>query len=478
MFRLFAAVFTVFVATITAQAKPVELLNATLVAKLHFDEVPHKGQMVGAYQVSFRNVSGVPITQLNLLLNPGLSFQKVIGPNGKHLRFTSSVSAVSESESLQMSHAVINLAEPLNANSRTEIIIHYKGFLQDLSVGGLQGVKETLHPDFTMIRAKGGAYPLFSSPTIESLQKSWENKPFLQVAFIDMPGDNAVVGNLKVAEKSLKGNLTSYVLKNDNPTGMITLAIGPYDVEQIGMIRTAKLSEESESKERIIERASIMTNDIIQALGEAPGARDFLILDLPQGFQANDSMGLTIRNALDDGVEPKAEIASLFRQLAALWQTNSSPTHWSNSLLAVLSDVIWQKYADTWLGNSNISSDNRSGDIASFQALTQNSRAVGKTPLVDFAIDGLGTHEPAGLTISFFVVKELIGADAFFALSRGIRASLGRSYTDVEVIGEYMQANLTDKRARKFVKNWFFKGTIGKDLRKANTLADLVALYE
>lgn len=117
-------------------AKPVELLNATLVARLHFDETPRKGQMVGAYQVSFRNIGEQPLNELSLLLNPGLEFRKVIGPNGKSLPLSSDVRPIAGSDGLQLSHAVVKLTTPISSNSRAEIIIHYKGFLQDLSVGG------------------------------------------------------------------------------------------------------------------------------------------------------------------------------------------------------------------------------------------------------------------------------------------------------------------------------------------------------
>lgn len=121
-----------------------------------------------------------------------------------------------------------------------------------------------------MIRAKGGAYPLFGLPEINSLRKSWENKPFLQVAFIDMPGDNTVVGNLKVSEKSLKGDVTSFMLKSDLPTNMMTLAIGPYEIEQTGIIKVAKLPFENGNRDQNISYAIKDAEQITDALGQPP----------------------------------------------------------------------------------------------------------------------------------------------------------------------------------------------------------------
>ncbi|MBO6506330.1 MAG: hypothetical protein JJ850_06945 [Kordiimonadaceae bacterium] len=422
-----------------------------------------------------------------MLLNPGLEFRKVIGPNGKSLPLSSDVRPIAGSDGLQLSHAVVKLTTPISSNSRAEIIIHYKGFLQDLSVGGLFGVKETLHPDFTMIRAKGGAYPLFGLPEINSLRKSWENKPFLQVAFIDMPGDNTVVGNLKVSEKSLKGDVTSFMLKSDLPTNMMTLAIGPYEIEQTGIIKVAKLPFENGNRDQNISYAIKDAEQITDALGQPPRDSDFQIIDLAEGFHAEDRLSVSFQKSPTTPLPPNGRQmpepigGRMFIKVSDVWGLGPgrAKTSWENALNHHLKHLVYQqKRALPRTADSNVIQTTDPKNAPAFDTLKKARNSVDKIPLIDFTIEGLEDEEQVAFVLMLPVLNDLMGTNAYITLATDMRTSLGRGYTDMETIGEYLLANLSEKRARKFVNNWFFKGTIGKDLANANTLAELVALYE
>lgn len=480
------AFWMVVLAASPSLAKPVELLNATLVARLHFDETPRKGQMVGAYQVSFRNISEQPLSELSLLLNPGLEFRKVIGPNGRPLPLSSVVTPIVGSDGLQLSHAVVKLPRPISVNSRAEIIIHYQGFLQDLSVGGLLGVKETLHPDFTMIRAKGGAYPLFGSPEMHSLQRSWENKPFLQVAFIDMPGDNTIVGNLKVSEKSLKGDVTSYMLKSELPTNMMTLAIGTYEIEQKGIIKVAKLPFENGNRDQNTRYAIKDADQITDALGPPPRDAEFQIIDLADGFYAEDRLSVSFQKSPKTPHPPKVRQmhepmgGKMFMKVADVWGLGQgrAKTPWEKTLNHHLIHLVYQQkraLPRPIEGNVIQSTDPRYAPA--FDKLKKSQNWLNKIPLIDFAMEGLGDEEQAAFALALAVLNDLIGTNACIALAMDLRASLRRGYADMETIGAFLQTKLTDKSAKTFTNNWFFKGTIGKDLEKSQNLAELVELY-
>ena len=79
--------------------------------------------------------------------------------------------------------------------------------------------------------------------------------------------------------------------------------------------------------------------------------------------------------------------------------------------------------------------------------------------------------------LAFLALHELLGSDDFFALVRGLRAELSVGYVDMQTVADYLDQHIKNRKARKFAENWFSKGRIGKDMAKAGSFEELVALY-
>ena len=180
--RLFAVLFILvaLVAPDSRASEAAELMNSTLVAKLHLERDPLNSQMVGALQIKFRNRTQTPLSKVSVLLNPGLQFIRAVGFKNQQLRLSSSVSPIDGNDILELNRAEITLRKPLKINQQAEIVIHYRGYLQDISWAGIAGAKDSLHPDFTMIRARAFAYPVFAQPNMAAITGTWNHKPFHQ----------------------------------------------------------------------------------------------------------------------------------------------------------------------------------------------------------------------------------------------------------------------------------------------------------
>ena len=166
-------ILSVFISSATFAAVPEpELNNSTLVAKVHFDRTARKGQMVGALQISIRNTSKRPMASISLLLNPGLQYSRVEGSGRKQLEVISSLVSVEGSTLLELNAATVLFSQPLAPSKNREVVIHFRGYIEDLSWTGLDGIKETLHPDFAMIRAESFSYPIFAAPNMASIRRA------------------------------------------------------------------------------------------------------------------------------------------------------------------------------------------------------------------------------------------------------------------------------------------------------------------
>ncbi|NVJ99514.1 MAG: hypothetical protein HWE25_15280 [Alphaproteobacteria bacterium] len=456
-----------FAQSATATEK-LELLNATLVARFHFAEKATDGQMVGAYQVSFRNTGNTPITSATILLNPGLKVDQIVGAGGARLQYTNHIAKVGGFGALELNVIDIPLATPLKkTGKRQEIVIHYRGFLEDLSVAGLSGVKETLHPDFTMIRAQSFVYPVFANPNKQAIHTAWAHKPFHQVAFLDIPGTNSVIGNLDVTARTTNGAFTRFEMKSDHATNLMGLAIAPYTIQHEGIICMGTLPGSEDYMTTIMTATKDGIAQLTAALGAPRSGAKLKLAAVPTAYVVTRDPTFLMMPPLDG----MAISASHMRaQLFNLWQTNPAKraNHWGTGLDVVAEAVL------SGPEQLNILRKAIFPDV--LNASTANA-SFGKTAIVDMLADGFASDMDATGVLVFSVLYDLLGEEEFFALVRGLRADLSVGYADMQSVADYLDENIADKKARKFAENWFQKGRIGKDMKKANSFEELVALY-
>ncbi|SDE58351.1 hypothetical protein SAMN04488071_3272 [Kordiimonas lacus] len=480
--RLWVGALLVFLCAASVRAESdIELLNATLVAKFHFAEVARDGQMVGAYQVSFRNNGDTPVRTISLLLNPGLQFDKVVGPGGKTLKLTSRVTPVTGMRPLELNVAELTLPKSLRkGESRLEIVVHYRGYLEDLSVTfpGLEDIKETLSPDFTMIRSGSFGYPVFSAPEQNAIIKAWDHKPFYQVAFLDIPGTNTIVGNLDVARKTTNGEITTFEMKSERPTGLMTLAIGPYQIQQQRFVTTATLGQPIDLIAGIAGDIEKRATQLQSTIGGRTVRKALKVVELPDGFAAPYERGLLFVQPNREDPFPRiphlgdrSRAAVVMGTAFGLWQINPTNEfeHWASGLDGAL-------FALLWVEPSSLSAMVNK-EFPNWQAYFSGNPEVAESALVEFPSMQEDFMMSRASILAFLALHELLGSDDFFALVRGLRAELSVGYADMQSVADYLDQNIENKKARKFAKNWFQKGRIGKDMAKAESFEELVALY-
>jgi hypothetical protein len=442
-----------------------ELLNATLIAKLHLDRSESRAQMLGAYQVTFRNTGEAPLKGVTVLLNPGLKVMKVQGPGGRALRFGARTASVSGKSGLSLLAADITLAEAVKPNSRHEIVIHYSGRLDDLSLMGLEDAREILHPDFTMLRAQGFAYPVFASPDMASIGAAWGHKPFHQVAFVEVNGDQKVVGNLMVAEKTLNGSKINFELKSAQPVGPLTLAVGDYESLRAGNLVVAYRAGQRTEADAVLERVSGEIARLTAQYGAQRAGAELTVASVRERYGSSIGPGLALIPDSQFGAG-----LTLGHALTDMWMLNPAKTdgHWAHAI----DSFIRTREAE---GAPLPALKQHAYDDA--LALMKANPAVGKTALVDFTVSGLRSESDTMGTLAFALLHDLIGDDAFWPMIRTLREGLSAGYNDTATLAEHLERIITHKGARKLVQNWFEKGRAGKDLAKAKSYAELLKLY-
>ncbi len=447
----------------------IELLNSTLIAKLHLDPTARKGQMVGAYQVSFRNISDSPLSNLTLLLNPSLVFTHAVGPNNIPLSISSDVTAVAGYELLELNRATVRLPKPLEAGRRTEIVVHYKGYLTNMTFMAVEGVKETLNPDFTMIRADSFGYPVFAEPSQSSIATAFAHKPFQQVVFLDYPGNNNIAGSLGAASKSLNGNVNTVQMKSTFPTGLFAAAIAPYSQLEAGPVTISYLDGGLANGQSFQALAVQEIQQLNRLLGTPSAGAELHFVEIPAGYSNSDTKGAFFRErGFFDATAIPADIKIA---IFDLWKTigGGAPGHWSNGLDAFIQAAITRPESIVEFQQMNFKAS---------QQLFKTNKKMGKTSLADYAIEGFSAQSDAVSTLAYATLYSLLEHEAFFKFVKDLRQETRGKYTDTEVIAEFLKGNIKDKTAKKFARNWFSSGRAGKDMAKAKSFEELLKRYK
>lgn len=453
-------------------ATEVELTNATLIAKLHLDSNPRSGQMVGAYVASIKAPKGKSINKVTVLLNPGLQFVKAEA-GSQRLNATDKLAMVDGKSDLEVRAVEINLGRTLsasdsgNAKGRMDIAIHYRGYIEDISWMGMPGVKETLNPRYTMLRPESFSYPVFAAANWQSIEDAFNHKAFYQSATIDYPGSNTLVSNLMVDSKAINGTATKAELSSDRPAKLMTVAIGPYQRLKQGSVTIEYLSGLKGGAKNTANVFSSVITQTNTKLG--PIGSDVTIIQLAEGFQTKFERGTLF--VTNDFLKSPAIDAGMKASLLDKWLVNKSgrSDHWAMGLDRAISLYAFSE------GNAG------AAEVMLFNLVKDafaSNKALGKTALPDYIIEGYGAYSADVSSLGFSVLHALLGSGEFLAVVRSIRVSLGTGYADMEALAEHLQKSIKNKKAKKFAKNWFSGNKAAKDVAKAQDFADLLKRYK
>lgn len=464
MFRVISAALIALSSSAVQAEEQFEPLNSTLIAKVYLDRNPSRSQMVGAYQIAFRPANGGYINSLTVLLNPGLRIEKIVGTGNLDLVFRSSVTPIAGMDGLELRVAEIDLPTTLLGTNRSEIVIHYRGTLEDLSRYGVEGARDQLNIDFSMLRAKAFAYPVFAKGNKSDIEHVWLNTRLSQVAFIELPETHTVAGSLQIAEKTLSGNKINFELKAAKPSSLMSVAIAPYQTLNDGPISIVHFNESSAGALKLRDQLDRHYESIVALLGEPGKGVALQIVEVPEGTQTLPSnTAVFVAGPLADNAQATVEMRG---KIDDFWRINARnrPNHWADGLDHILSAAL--------SGNLPVTSARL---FETAKAALKANKAIGKTPLEDFLAKGLETEQAPMSALAYAVLHDMLGERGFFALIRAIRTEAASGYADMATIAEVMNSTIKDKKARKFVKGWFTGKKIGRALSKASSFDDLVA---
>ncbi|MEX0300064.1 MAG: hypothetical protein AB3N28_13410, partial [Kordiimonas sp.] len=419
MRKLFAVLclFTLSITSSAQSADYIQMLNSYVSVRLHLDTDPKRGQMVGAAWLRIRNNGNTPLTGVPYILNPGLQVTKTLGPNNRPLRDNSNIASVSGYEYLDATVGTINLPTPLLPDSDMEIVIQYRGSLQNMSWSGIDHAKETLSSNFTVLRADSFAYPVIAAPTKIAIAAALSQPAYYQTATVEVADGYTVAGNLHVDEIALKGANKSYGLRYGQPSTPMVLPIANYLQLSEGPLSVSVFNGYQSAGSSLITDVTPLLTRLSNMLGE-PAGNKLNITMVPDGYGTLSTSGLT---TLEES-NFSADKFNASEALLNLWGVGAQETagHWRTSL----DHIIRQSAANQTL------SDEAAPFFSELKSKISTNKKLGKATLESLTVAKQTDEAEALLRLTFAGLHDIMGKDAFYEFVRALRTDLRGNYAD------------------------------------------------
>lgn len=442
-----------------------QMLNSYVSVKLHLDSDPKRGQMVGAAWLRIRNNTNAPLSDIPYILNPGLQVTKILGSNNSPLSDTSRMGSIEGYEFLEATIGTISLPTPAKPDSDIEVVIHFRGSLQNLSWAGIEHAKETLDNGFTILRADSFGYPLISTPKKAAINAALNQPPYYQTATVELAEGYKIAGNLHVDEVTLKGSNKSFGLRHAQPSTPMALPIARYQQITEGPL-TVSVFDGEQTKGSAL--ASSLTPDLarLNDLLGAPSSGKLNITMAPDGYGTINAPGLVMLEQSNFTANSVKSSGTLLN----LWGIGAQHTkgHWRNSLDKVIQLSVSGEGLDT----------HTSVTFSEFKAALSTNKKLGKATLESLTEAGSTGNAETLSSLVLIGLHDIMGADAFFTFIRELRSELRGNYADNIAFSEFIIDELKHKKAKKFARNWLTGKKIGKDMKKVDSFGALTKRYK
>ncbi|MFC3050379.1 hypothetical protein [Kordiimonas pumila] len=455
------AFFTFSLPLQAAENSFLPVLNSYVSMKLHLDD--RNGQMVGAAWIRVKNTTDRPLVEVPFILNPGLHVTKVTNGAGAALGFSANLSPVSGYAGLRATVGTVSLSAPVPAGSEAEIVIQYRGILSPLESGGILGAKETLNPDFTMIRAESFGYPVIAAPTKASINMAINQPPYYQTATLELPSGYSVAGNLITDSPADAAKID---LKSDTPVAAMVLPIGRFTKEQQGAFLLASLTGNTVNSTDVLATNAPLAAQLTDWLGTPK--TPLQISFVPDGYGTFTEPGFIMlpENSGGNTVVAAASADMVKAAIPAAWGIyQGAPGAWDNGLNTVLL-ILFD-------GTEAVASAEAAAFKAAQNAVNLNT-TLGKMPVGDY--QNPADKDAVG-TLFFWLLYDRLGHDDFMAFARTLRTELPNSNAGYLMLADVIAEVKAPKAAQKLSVNWLEKGKLDKDIKKAQKFADVSERY-
>jgi hypothetical protein len=449
-----------------------------LSVELDFDQAPDFGEswrslvsvvntLDGVAEITLKNVSERPVEEVPLLLNRMMKVTQV-QVDGQPRTFRQQLVGLEEREELQVRHVTVSLTEPLRPAAELTLSAEYTGQLVGYPEAGLFYVRETLDPDFTILRSETFCYPKVAPPVKEVVDFAARHDSFEQRLEVTVPDGHSVVNGGRSTGVEERDGKTVFSYASHEPDSAIQLPVAPYKLLETQGHRIYHFAESTAGVRKLAERMEVVLALFESWFGPQHRSRGLVIAEIPEAFGSQaGSLILQTSGAFND----PEKYGEFYHELSHLWNApdiDPQPSRWNEGLAMFLQGVVEEE-----LGDEDRLEELLGGTYQRLKKRLGRDEKLALVAPIDYGKEDMtGSSYSTGL-LMFGLLDEVVGREKLLAFLGGyFRAHHESGSRDVD-----FAASLSDELgdgAGEIVREWFSSSEFTARVENSASWQDLV----
>ncbi len=443
----------------TAEASVFDVQSYGLSIELDFEKAPDLGEswrrltslvntLDGVAEINLRNVSESPVEEIPLLLNRLMKVTKV-QVDGQPRAFRQQLVGLEGREALQVRHITVSLAGPLLPTRQLTLTVEYTGQLVGYPESGTFYVRETLNPDFTILRSETFCYPQVAPPIAADVGFANRHDSFDQRLEVAVPAGHVVVNGGRSTGVEERDGMTVFSFASHEPDSAIQLPVAPYELLETQGHRIYHFAESAAGVGQLAKRMELVLALFESWFGLPRRDRGLVIAEIPEAFgsQAGDLI-LQTSGAFND----PEKYGQFYHELSHLWNApdiDPQPARWNEGLAMFLQGV-----AEEELGDEGRLEELLSGAYRRLKKQLERDEKLALVAPIDYGKENMTRLSYRTALLLFGLLDEAVGREELLAfLGSYFRAHHENGSRDAGFVAS-LGGELGDG-ARELVREWF-----------------------
>lgn len=462
-------------------AAPYDVLSYHLRVSIDFENSPGPdspyrnvfspiNELQAEASIRLRNVSAQSRDEISLVLHRLMNVSGIATDDGE-LSFQQELRGLDGAQNFQVMHLKVRWSEPLAPGAEATVSIRYSGQLVGYPESGMLYLRETLDPDFTILRGETFCYPQVTLPDHDAASAARRIDFFDQQLEVTVPDGHIVITGGRAIGITEKEGKKTFAFASDEPSGMFIAPIAPYKMESAGRHRIFHFPESSAGAQVLalnLERSMAL---LTSWLGPLELDRGLTIAEIPEFFGSQSGLFILQTSGAFNNPDQHGEF---YHELSHLWNPRDldrQPSRWNEGLAMFLQGLV----EDRMLQQDHLDRHLESLFSMSKTALAKDERLT-TVSMIDYGKHGMTDRSYSIGALFFGLLHHRVGERALLEFIADYSAEHRVTGSKDRVFATELVTSLGEG-ARRIVEDWYLTPAFTDKLAAAESWEQLKRLY-
>jgi hypothetical protein len=406
-----------------------------------------RNSLSGSVTIRFRNKGPKAIDAVPIVLNRLMRYESAHDGEGRELEIRNRLVEMANFEYYQANAGVVALASAVESGAVAELRLTVGGRLTGYVETGMMYTRESLDPEFTILRSEVLPFPQIAEPDWLEVRKAWADDFDWQATF-DVPATHQVANGESVRIEE-KGGRRLYHYKSSRPSSFLVFPIAPYGELKVGANRIFHLPGSEAGAQRLagnMVKALALYEEWFGPLNVQGG---LALIEIPEGYGSQAKFPTIIQTA--DAFNSAESMDQLYHELSHLWGVEKYEPQ-APRLEEGLSTFL-QALVDVKLGGGLSLEEFMASVLGRQQTSYERSPEYRDIAVADFGREGVTGLSYGVGALFYYELYQVLGEEQLIAFLRGFYDAHKDDHADFDTLVDYYRRNL-EGDAAQVVEEW------------------------